>query len=300
MTITAFERALMNAWRPKQLERRRALTSWEDVMAGAVNREVGPALDITFDKLEDFIPVERWRAGNPRLGQSEVVADTYAAKSYFYGTEFHIDSWEQWLRENAPRNNMAIGTGNLTNERFNEQRRTRRLLDEIERQIDNDFYSGNDDISFPGMLNLDSAKTTLVGKVSTDAGRREFVDTLVTLSSTAATDLVRGTTRRLVLGGNVAPWLTLSQDVDRRGDPAINFVRENVDEILVVQNPAMNSKAMLHWVDDENVEIFDQTPDGVVFRSDENRVDGLRVRVFAMWTGHEHRAGTVQVIDGLL
>lgn len=305
MTITALERNLMTAFRSMQLERRKATTSWRQVMqGGGINTSIGPAMDILMDKVDEFVDIERWRNGDPRLGAaSDIVSDTYNVKSYFYGFEITLGSWwEDWLRANASNANIAQFPG-LNAERYNEANRVRRAIEEMERQIDNDFYVGHSKIAFTGMVDLDASPTTLVNdlKMVDGSGRAEFVDTLVDITSTAANDLTRGAQKVLVIGEDVRPWLMLPQDgTDRRGPSTMSFVNQLVDRVVEVQNTNMQGKAFVHWVAPDNVEVFDQTPGGIIVRAEQTRLSGTRVRGFAMWTAHEHRDKTVQVIDGLL
>jgi len=303
MTITAIERQLMNAVHPIQLERRKAVTSWNDV--AFVNRTMGPTLDITFDKLDEYIPVDRWRSGNPNLGQAEIVSDTGTIKAFFYGTEYKIPFWENWLRENAVQNpNASLFGGTLNAERYNMQRMIRRLVAEIERQIDTDFYSGNAKIEFPGMLALDASPDGMSADLTTADGRKEFVDTLVQIKSDGATALQSG---RVVLAIDHAalPWLTLPYQTgltdEASRNPTMDFVRSLVDRIVPVQNAAMSKSAFLHWEDPENVEVFDLTPQGVqILAGEPRRGEDQRVRIFQMWTAKEYRADTVQEITDIL
>lgn len=302
MTITALERAMMNTIRPLQLERRRAATSWNDV--AYVNRALGPTLDITFDKLDSYVPVQRWRANQPNLGAAEIVSDTGSVKAYFYGSEYRIPWWEEWLRSNAARQpNAALFGGKLNAERYNMQQALRRLVREIEITIDNDFYSGNSAIQFGGMLSLDGSASTITGDLDTAAGRASFVNTLIALKSEAAGELQAGRVN-LAIDHSMLPYLTLPFETatgETSKGPTLDFVRTLVNKIVPVQNSALSKKAFLHWEDPENVEVFDLTPKGVqVVMTEPRRGEDAVAKVFSMWTAKEYRAGTVKVVDGLM
>lgn len=307
MTLTVLERQLMNRLRPMGLEARKREASWTKIAKGAI--EPGnPALELTFDMLTEHIPVERWRSGNPRLGMGEIVSDTYQARSFFYGSEFNMPGWETWLYENVAQQNGGTADfgGDLNSERRRIDRRIRRHQEAIERAIDDDYFNGNSKIDFPGIINLDASPTDLHAsatlKTADGSGRRAFLDVLTDLKSEAATDLTRGARLVLAIGHDAEPYLDrrLGDGASFDGQTLRQALQGVVSSIVPVQNTAMNGKAMLHYVDRENVEVYDMTPGGVIVRAQEDRIEGLRVRMFRMWTAVEHRAKSVQVITGLL
>lgn len=304
MTLTQLERQLMNRIRPLGLEARKKQASWTKVAKGAI--EPGnPALDLTFDMLTEHIPVERWRSGNPRLGHGEIVSDTYKAKSYFYGTEFNMPGWEKWLYDNVVASPNAAAFPDLNGEARRIDRRIRRHQEAIERAIDDDYYKGHNDIEFTGILDLDASPTDIGAstlKTADGSGRRAFIDVITDLKSEAATELTRGARLVLGIGRDAAPYLDrrLGDGASFDGETLRQGLKGVVDNIVEVENDYMNGKAFLHWVDRENVEVYDMTPGGVIVRAQEDRIDGLRVRMFRMWTAVEHRAGSVKVMDGLL
>lgn len=301
MAVNAIERGLMNLVRPMQLERRRASTSWSDV--AYVNRSLGPTLDITFDKLDTHIPVARWRTGHPALGQAELVTDTGKIKAFFYGNEYAIPWHENWLRERMQKQpNTSVFGATLGAERYNLERMGRRLVGEIERAIDADFYGGNSKIEFPGMVALDGAPTALGNGLATAAGRKEFIQSLVAEKSDTLSALTHGSPV-LAIDHKLLPYLALPPDPfagTTTPESTLSFVQKLVSKIVPVQNTALGGKALLHYNDPENVEVFDLTPSGVqMLVGEPRRGEDVKVRMFAMWTAKEYRADSVKVFTGL-
>lgn len=304
MALTSFEREALVMLRDMQLERRRAETSFDRIVP--VDDSIGPTLDIKYSKKDHYVEVARWRTGNPRFGSANFVGSDDTIKLGFFGSSITQSWWEKWLKQNATKTPNQAAFPNNPNEFFNMRLAMQAVVNEIERDIDNAFYAGRDDIGWDGLLGLDASPESLSQDLSTEVGRQEFISAIraarVTAKNPGGDD--RRVQGRLVLAidSSLTPYLEELYDIASGNErTAREYVDRQVAEVIEVENANMAGKAILHWQDPENIVMFDATPNGVelVAQADPNIGQDDSSKIFYLAGWHEFRANSVKEFDSL-